>query len=280
MTNDNSKRRFVHPRNLLQPKAIVTMLIAIGLIVCFRHPISTGVSRLISKNADEAPLDQEIDEINSMIGNLLPDIREQIIRVAKADTSSKLSVEAAAARERELLVCQDELMRLHQSAQSGSTSTLKIGDRDATPAEVEAELARLLNVAQLLEDTLRVEQETASSEKSVLVQEQTELKRLIDKKREMEVQVASFRARLASVNSRQTGPLNREENKLVDQCREKVDEVSARLKVAEQILAVQDQFTMQTPPQQPLEARSKDVMNDVERYFESHDLVSAGKVKE
>lgn len=272
MSKDNTRSFSLW--NLTKPKALVTILVAVGSLVGFHRPISEAVGKFVNQTA-EAPLDQEVDNIKSMIGDLLPDIREQMIRVAKAESKSKRSDEAIGLRQDELFDCQQELKRIHLAAKSEETTSVKIGERIATNAEIRTELGRLLNVAQLLEDTLRVERESAASDRSIFRQEQRELKRLVNKKQEMEVQVANFRARLASVNSHQTGPPNRKENKLVDQCREKVDDVAARLEVAEKLLAMQGQFTIQVPPRQPLEVRSKDVMKDVEQYFSSHQLVSS-----
>ena len=264
----------------LRNEAIITAILALVAIVGFRNQITKPFSRLVSLMTPdkEAPIDQEIDDINVLIGNLLPDIREQMIRVAKAKTKLKRSVDIAKAREAELKVCRQELKRVHDGAKSGEGSTVRLGDRAASEEEIKAELNRLLNVAQLLEDTLQVENETAQSDRSILSDEESALKLLTDRRQEMVVQVANFRARLASVKSKQSISPSREQDQLVDQCQEKVEEVQARLEVAEQLLAIQGQFTARTPPEQPLELRSGDVFSDVERYFQTRELIAAGKI--
>lgn len=243
-------------KKLLQPKSIITMLIATALIWGFRQPITSSLASFTGME-QQKPLELEIDGIQSLIGKLIPDIEDHVKRVVDAKTEANQAQRFLTESESNF---QQKLLELKQ---------IRAAEKSGQDVPSDLVVATLLDEVENLENIFRHNSATADSRSNQLMERQDELKSLVDRKHELEVQIANFRARLASVNSRQEiEDFSGKESKLIEQCKSKAEEVASRLEVAEQLLAMQDNGLISSAKSNSLASnRTQDVFDSVDEYL-------------
>ncbi|EMI17675.1 signal peptide-containing protein [Rhodopirellula maiorica SM1] len=192
--------------------------------------------RLVSEEVgDQVPIRFELERAKTMIDSLVPDIKRNMIVIAKEEVSVETIRDEVKSATGTLQKQRMDLMTLRDEAVKGSKE-LRIGNRIATDEEVSNELKRLFARFKLAEATLGAKQDLLISRESSLTAARKKLESMLNAKRDLEVQVENLEARLTTVQGDAVSRnVDFDESNLA-RCQELVDDLRVRLQVAERLI--------------------------------------------
>ena len=202
----------------------------------------TTAGRMVSQEVgDQVPIRFELERAKGMIDSLVPDIKRNMIVIAKEEVSVESVRNEVETASQSLRRQRQELLSLRDKAINGSQE-LRIGSRPASEEEVQAELKRLLARFKLAEATLGAKQDLLQSRESTLIAARRKLETMINAKRDLEVQVENLEARLTTVQSDAVTSSVEFDESNVAKCQGLVDDLRVRLQVAERLIATDGQI--------------------------------------
>lgn len=203
--------------------------------------VSTA-GRLVSNEVgDQIPIRFELERAKTMIDSLVPDIKRNMIVIAKEEVSAESVRSEVEAANKSLQEQRKELLALRDEAVKGSRE-LRIGTRVATDEEVQSELKRLFARYKLAEATLGAKQDLLLSREGTLTAARKKLETMMNAKRDLEVQVENLEARLTTVQSDAVTSSVEFDDSNLSKCQELVDDLRVRLQVAERLIVTDGQI--------------------------------------
>ena len=196
----------------------------------------TTAGRMVSEEVgDQVPVRFELERAKTMIDSLVPDIKRNMIVIAKEEVSVNTIRKEVEKANDTLTEQRGEILQLRDEAESGDKQ-IRIAGRAATQQEVKTELQRLLSRYKLAEATLGAKQDLLFSRENSLTAARNKLKTMLDAKRDLEVQVENLEARLVAVQSEAVASNIDFDESNVTQCQELVEDLQVRLQVAERLI--------------------------------------------
>lgn len=256
--------------SLVSTKRLVTAG-AVGLaIYMFGGPAYSYIStaaRLVTTNVYERlPVEFEIERAKTMIDDLIPEIKENMINIAKEEVSVRNLNEE---------VTRDELiLEKRKSEIQDFTEVIRTSGKDAKyvvvgTRKVNREVAeqQLRNAFQRLKwdlDTFQQRQEMLANQMAGLDSAKRALEQKLDTKRDLEVEVENLLARMQSLQHETSGSTVSFDESKFSRCRDLVNSLRARLDVTEQMVANGN----------PIEyipvsnfAPKRDIINEIDDFF-------------
>lgn len=203
--------------------------------------VSTA-SRLVSEQVgDQVPISFEIERARTMIGQLTPDIKRNMVVIAQEEVGVETLRKEVKNADQNLSLQQQALLELRKQAESGVT-TLKIGSRTATAADLDRELDRRFTRFRLLEATLAAKQDLLVSREESLAAARAKLESMLNAKRDLEIQAENLEARLRTLHSDAVANRVQFDDSDVSKCQSLVNDLRARLDVAEKMIVTEGNF--------------------------------------
>lgn len=225
--------------------------------------VSTA-SRLVSeKVGDQFPISFEIERARTMIGQLTPDIKRNMVVIAQEEVGVETLRKEVEGAEQALSKQQDALLELRKQADAGD-SKLKVGSRLVTPAEIDRELDRRFTRFRLLEATLAAKQDLLATREESLAAARVKLESMLNAKRDLEIQAENLEARLRTLESDAVAHRVRIDDSDVSKCQSLVNDLRARLDVAEKMIVTEGNFDEALLS---LSAGSGSVRHEIDSYF-------------
>ena len=197
--------------------------------------LSTAGRMVSDEVGDQIPIRFELERAKTMIDSLVPDIKRNMIVIAKEEVSVEAVREEVDTATSSLQKQRDELLTLRDEFASGGKE-LRIGRRAATDKEIQEELKRLLARYRLAEATLGAKQDLLVSREGSLDAARKKLESMLNAKRDLEVQVENLEARLTAVQGEAVTTSVEFDDTNVAKCQELVDDLRVRLQVAERLI--------------------------------------------
>lgn len=222
--------------------------------------------RMVSTEvADNIPVEFELERAKTMIGDLLPDIKRNMIVIAQEEVSVD-NVRKEVEQSRSDATSQREDILKLRAAIDGEDGIAKVGQRFATTEEISAELKRRFARFRMSEATLDAKQDLLASREASLEAARQKLERMLNAKRDLEVQVENLQARLRSVESEAvTSKVDFDESH-VARCEKLVDGLRIRLQVAERLLTAEGSVEDMLPSTF-VSVDEEDVVTEIDAYF-------------
>ena len=198
--------------------------------------LSTATRLASDGVADQIPVQFELERAKTMIDPLVPDIKRNMIVIAKEEVNVEMIGEEVKEGTAALQRQRGELVKLRKEAEYGA-NPLRIGGRLATDEEVKEELSRLLTRYKLSEATLGAKQDLLRSRESSLNAARKKLESILNARRDLKVQVENLQARVRAVQSQAIASSVDFDDSQVAKCQELVDSLRVRLQVAERLIA-------------------------------------------
>lgn len=213
-----------------------------GLYAVGDHGLSylTTATRLAGDEVSERiPVQFELERARTMIDALVPDIKRNMIVIAKEEVSVESIRKEVASATLSLTKQREQLLALRREAGSGDQA-IRIGNRPASPEQIEDELKRRLGRYKLSETTFKAKQDLLASRELSLDAARAKLERMVNAKRDLEMQVENLQARLRTVQSESVTHTVSFDETRVAKCQELVDALRVRLQVAERLITATD----------------------------------------
>lgn len=249
-------------RRLLVAGAAATGLYTLGgdsltYVTTAGRMVSTGV-------VDKIPVEFELERAKTMIGDLIPDIKRNMVVIAQEEVSVDNIREEIDDSQGALDRQREEIITL-RDAIPGYDEEVRIGKRVATTAEIETELKRRFARYRMSEATLNAKRDLLVSRETSLTAARKKLERMLNSKRDLEVEVENLQARLHTVQSEAVTSKVEFDESEVARCEKLVDNLRVRLQVAERLLATDGSVDDILPS--TFTFGDEDVVDQIDTYF-------------
>jgi chromosome segregation ATPase len=228
-------------KRLLLAAAAAAGLVTVGgegisYLATMTNMVKDGVSEKI-------PLEFELQRARTMIGNLVPDIKKNMIVIAREEVSVESLRDELDEVQSNLDTQREEILTLRQDVQNRS-GDFRIGNRPANADEVREELKRRFSRYRMAEATYQAKQELLTSRETSLAAARAKLEDMLNAKQDLEVDVENLEARLRTVQRESaTSKVDFDESQLA-RCQQLVDDLHIRLQVAERLLATNGEMEL------------------------------------
>lgn len=198
--------------------------------------------RMVSESVGEnVPISFEIERARTMISQLTPDIKRNMVVIAQEEVGVESLRREVKSATQNLSKQQEALLELRKQAESGET-TLRIGSRVATAGEVDRELDRRFTRFRMQEATLAAKEELLVTREESLQAARAKLETMLQAKRDLEIQAENLEARLHTVQNDAISHRVQFDDADVHKCQSLVDDLRARLDVAEKLVSANGKF--------------------------------------
>jgi chromosome segregation ATPase len=235
--------------------------------------VSTASRVLSNKVRANVPLEFELERAKTMITGLIPDVRQSMLVIAQEEVGVDELRQEIEHGEADLASARQDLMALRETlAEEGEQ--VRLETRTASKDEVKAELARGFSRYQVVESTLASRRQLLAAREEALEAARTKLANMLSARRDLEVQVENLQARLKTQQSRTMSSSLDLDDSEVARCQGLLNEVRARMEVADRLFTSEGDLTLMTSAMAP---PVEDIGEQIDRYFAaaSSDSVAA-----
>lgn len=253
-------------KTLLAGAAVTTL----GLLFFGRDAVSyvgTTVGWIKDSVKNSVPIDFELQRARRLIKNLVPDIRQNMQRIAAEEVEVERLARQIADNSSRLQTDRAEIVRL-QGDLENNHGTLHYAGRRYSPNEVKADLSRRFERYKTHQATLDSLSQMQRARQRSLEAARRKLEGMLAAKRQLEVDVEHLEARHKMVQTAESTSNYNFDDSQLSRCRDMVSELRTRLDVAERMLEadviVQDEIPLDSPA-------PANIVQDVADYFHAHD---------
>ncbi|RMF94543.1 MAG: hypothetical protein D6741_12525 [Planctomycetota bacterium] len=232
--------------------------------------VKTSMGYAHSAVVDAVPMEFQIERARGMIEDLLPEIRKNMLAIAKEEVEvERLEKQIAQAREN-LEVQKSHILRLKDDLAGGKVEFVYAG-RKYTADEVKADLAARFERYQTSEATLADLEKIYRARVKSLEAARKKMDGMLAAKRQLEVEVENLQARLQMIQAAETTSAYQFDETRLGRARELVDELKSKLDVAEKLVSSEGTYTGEIPLDEP---SREDIVEQVSAYFADQPEVS------
>jgi hypothetical protein len=212
---------------------------------------------------DNVPLEFQIERARGMVKDLVPEVRKNMLVIAKEEVEVKQLDEQIAQTESRLAKEKEQLLKLKNDLAGGKT-TFTYAGRTYTTDQVKADMANRFDRYKTSEATLASLQQMKTARQHSLEAAQQKLEGMLAAKRQLAVEVENLEARLHIVSAAQTTSNYQFDDSQLGQAKELVSDLRTRLEVAERMVNAEKQFQGEIQ----LEAITpENIVDEVAEYF-------------
>jgi hypothetical protein len=212
---------------------------------------------------DNIPMEFQIERARGMIKDLVPEVRKNMMVIAKEEVEVKQLGEQIAQTETRLAKDKEQILKL-KSDLAGGQSVFSYAGRTYTADQVKGDLANRFDRYKTSEATLASLRQMQAARQKSLDAAQQKLEGMLATKRQLAVEVENLEARLQIVSAAQTTSEYQFDDSQLGQAKELVSNLKTRLDVAERIASAEKQYQGEIQ----LDAASPaNIVNEVTEYF-------------
>ncbi|HEX4150416.1 MAG TPA: hypothetical protein VHY20_15570, partial [Pirellulales bacterium] len=245
-------------------------LAALGVFFLGRDAVSyvgTSVGWIKDTVKNSVPIDFELERARRMIKNLVPDIRQNMQRIASEEVEVERLTRQIAESSSRLDRDRAEILRLKTDL-AGNARRLEYAGRRYSIEEVKADLSHRFQRYQTHEATRDSLAQMQQARERSLQAARQKLAGMLATKRQLEVDVEHLEARHKMVETAQSTSSYNFDDSQLSRARGLITELRTRLDVAERMV----EADVSVGAEIPLEtAAPENIVEQVADYFESHD---------
>ena len=227
--------------------------------------VATSAGMVQDSVKDSVPISFEIDRARTMIKNLEPDIRKNMHVIAKEEVEIERLEKQIAQTEERLGKDKTELMRLKTDLASGKDAFQYAG-RTYSEKQVKIDLANRFSRYKTGEATLASLQEIHGARQRSLESARNKLENMRIAQKQLEVEVENLEARLKAVEVAQTTSHCKFDDSQLARSRELIDDLRARLQVAEKLVSAEEYLPGEIPLDEP---STEEIVDEVTAHFQA-----------
>jgi chromosome segregation ATPase len=225
--------------------------------------LSTASRMVGEKVRSNVPLEFELERARTMIGGLIPDVRQNMMVIAQEEVGVDNLHHELDRSEGELGKQREELVHLRGEL-SGNEEQIRLGNRTASREEVKEELTRRFAHFQVAEATVASHKQLLAAREKSLDAARAKLKHMLTAKRDLELQVANLQARLKTKQSQTLAGSIEVNDSQVSRCQGLLNDVRVRLEVADRLFTSNGDLTTITAD---AISTSEDIGEQIDRHF-------------
>jgi len=224
--------------------------------------LRTAGQRAVDAVKENVPIGFEIERARRMVGDLVPEIRKTMQVIAQEEVESERLAEQGQRAERKLADDRQLVLTLKTDLEAGRP-TYAYGGKTYTAQQVRQDLAGKFARFQVAEENAKTLAAMLQARQQRLAATRQKLDTMVVTKQQLEIQVEHLASRLRQIEVAQAAGDTRLDATRVSEARTLIDEIQARLEVAERVLSADvTQFSEITiaPP-------AEDIVRQVAEYF-------------
>lgn len=226
--------------------------------------VRTSVSDVTGAMKSAVPLDFEIRRARTMLGDLGPEIRDNMLAIAREEAAIDTLGEQIAATEAKQSQDRIEIVRLKNDLTSGK-STFRYVGKEYTARQVETDLARRFARHKTTDETLANLKAMHEARLKSLAAARDKMNGLLTARRQLEVEIEQLDSRRMMVDAAQTADKLCLDAGGLSRTRQLVADLKARLTVSEKLVA----GTVDMIDEIPLDAESdENLVERITAYFD------------
>jgi chromosome segregation ATPase len=212
---------------------------------------------------DGVPIGFEIDRARNMVKSLQPEIQKNMHVIAKEEAEIERLKSQVDSAEAKLEKDKTELMRLSKDVGSGK-SVFHYAGRTYNVSQVKADLSNRLERVKTTDATLTSLRDILAAREQGLEAGRQKLEAMLAAKHQLLAKIENLEARLKMVEVAQASNAYSFDDSQLGQVKELVDDLQARIHVAEKLVTVEGSFHDQIPLETPA---SDDIVEQVAHYL-------------
>ncbi len=223
----------------------------------------TGWGQVVDAAGAAVPLEFEIARARTMLGDLVPEVKKNLVAIAEAEAGlERLDAEIAALETRQTKD-KAEITRLSRDVESGRAH-FRYAGREYTALQVRDDLSRRFDRHRTADETLENLRKIREARTKSLTAARDKMSGMIATKRQLEVELEQLDSRLKMVQAADTSNRLCLDDGRLSRTKRLLQDLESRLKASERLVALEE-----TPGECiPLEAEeSGDVVRRIAEYF-------------
>jgi hypothetical protein len=226
--------------------------------------LSTATRLATGKLKSNVPLEFELERAKTMISDMIPDVRQNMLLIAQEEVGVEELRRQIARGETDLTKERATLVNLRTSL-SADKDSVKVGSRDTGKVDAKEELTRRFGRYQVAESTLASQRQLLDARQAALEAAKAKLASMLNAKRDFEVQAENLQARLKTQQSRSIANSIEVNDTQVSRCQNLLNDVRARLEVADRLFNCEGDLLAMTSATTP---SSEGIDEQIDSYFE------------
>ena len=254
---------------MLKKAAMATMIAGLSAVILFGRDsisyIKTCGFSVRDAVKQEVPLEFELQRARDLVAELVPDIRDCMHAIAEQQVEID-HLEAAIDRKQSGLTGQESaILALREDLQSGQSEFVYASQTFSTD-EVKRDLEKRFERFKTASASLEKDRKILAARQTAVEANQEQLIAMLDRKQELEVQLAQLEARLETIQAAESVSSLAIDDSRLTQARKLIDDLNQQLDVRERVLDSEGRFTGLIPVESEQDPTS-DVTQAIDDYF-------------
>lgn len=249
-------------RRLLLTAAVVSLCSVFGFGRSTWSYFKTSWNDVASTVHAAVPVDYEIRRARTMLADLTPEVRENMLTIAKEEAAIAKLAEQIAENERRQEKDKGEILKLSSDLETRKP-TFRYAGREYSAGEVRTDLSRRLSRHKTADETLAKLEAQLAARRQGLAAAHDKMNGLLAAKRQLEVEVEQLDARRMMIDAAHTTSRLALDDGALSRTKQLVADLQARLDVDERIVAAE----VEPLDEIPVGDEAGDVVEQVAKYF-------------
>jgi len=251
---------------------MVRRIIGVGVLVGLASVFSFGRNTLsyVKTSIDDVkstvqgavPVDFEIRRARTMLADLAPEVRDNMLVIAREEAATAKLAEQIAEYERRQEKEKSEILKLSGDLESGKP-TFRYAGREFTVDDVRTDLGRRFARHKTSDETLAKLRGQYAARQQALAAGRDKMNGLLAAKRQLEVEVEQLDARRLLIDAAQTTSRLALDDGALGRTKQLVEDLKARLDVDERLVAAE----IEPLDEIPVGDDAEDVVEQITKYF-------------
>lgn len=212
---------------------------------------------------DSVPIEFEIERARKMVKELVPEIRQNMVTIAREEVEVEQLAQQVADLEDQQQGAKQDLMRLRTDL-GGETETFQYAGREYSRQQVKMDLANRFERFKTNDATLASLQQIRDARSRSLEHSREKLEGMLAAKRNLEVEVENLDARLAMIEAAETTSEYNFDDSRLGRVRELIGDLRTKLDVAAKMVDAEGKLHPEIPLDHPV---SDNILDEVTEYF-------------
>jgi len=225
--------------------------------------LKTGWGQVVDAAGASVPVEFEIARARTMLGDLVPEVKKNLVAIAEAEAGLERLDEEVGALEARQAKDRAEIVRLSRDVESGKAQ-LRYAGREYTVSQVREDLTRRFDRHRTADETLANLRKIREARTKSLTAARDKMSSMIATKRQLEVEIEQLDSRLKMVQAADTSNRLCLDDGRLSRTRRLIQDLQTRLKASERLVALEE-----SPGECiPLESdEAGDVVRRIAEYF-------------
>lgn len=246
--------------------AVVALL---GTFVFGRDVVSyayTGVNNVRNAVKSEVPMEFEVDRARTLVGQLVPEIRECMLLIAEQQVDVESRQLTLAEKEASLAKQKNTILTMQADLATGEPSFVYAG-HSYTSDEVKQDLTKRFERYKAAESIVAADRKVLNARRQTLTANTQRLSDLNQAKMDLEVKVEQLQARVQTVNASENVSLLAFDDSSLAQASKLIDDLNKELDVKERMLDAEVKFADLIPVESVRPEESADIFQQLDAHF-------------